>query len=245
MGKKLVFILFFMFFTCANIFAQESPLGRDYLYSEAYFDYLIEMANEEAFEAKEQEKKQQKKQETLYENEEITAFENNDEEDTQTNTFKLRIEENLKVNPYSETFKKPETKISIPASDKFSFTYAPTQYINKNYTDGRRLSSGIEYAPFKNLKFETGLETNYRDVDQNPLSRKIYFTPAFKVNDYFTVSFLNKYNFNDYSDDHDIGLYFTPSKTKAIDFKIFAGISNEHSGVQSQSASFYTNFYFF
>ena len=33
-------------------------------------------------------------------------------------------------------------------------------------------------------------------------------------------------------------------KTKAIDFKIFTGITNEHSGAQSQSASFYTNFYF-
>ena len=34
-------------------------------------------------------------------------------------------------------------------------------------------------------------------------------------------------------------------KTRAIDFKAFAGITNEHSGTQSQSASFYTNFYFF
>jgi len=231
---KLVLLTFCFMFLSA--LANEN--ARDYLYSEAYFDYLIECANEEAI-------LKQEKEEILIENDEITAFEFDDEIASDFEPFKLRIEEQSKINPYSETFKKPETKISIPTSDSFSFTYNTLQYINKNYTDGRRITSGVEYMPFKNLTFASGIETNYRDVDHNPLSRKIYFTPSYKINDYLTISFLNKYNFNDYSSDHDIGLYVAPFKTKAIDFKIFAGLTNEHSGTQSQSASFYTNFYFF
>ena len=225
--------------TCGNLFAQDANYPRDYLYSEAYFDYLIECAQEEA-----NTKEEQEKELSLKENE-IKAFEFDDEIKEEFTPFKLKIEESTITSAYSETFKKPETKIIIQTSDKFAFTYNAIQYINKNYTDGRRITTGIEYTPFKNLTFSSGVETNYRTVDHNPLSRKIYFTPTYRLNDYFSLSFLNKYNFNNYSSDHDIGLYITPFKTKAIDFKAFAGITNEHSGTQSQSASFYTNFYFF
>ena len=225
--------------TCGNLFAQDANYPRDYLYSEAYFDYLIECAQEEA-----NTKEEQEKELSLKENE-IKAFEFDDEIKEEFTPFKLKIEESTITSAYSETFKKPETKIIIQTSDKFAFTYNAIQYINKNYTDGRRITTGIEYTPFKNLTFSSGVETNYRTVDHNPLSRKIYFTPTYRLNDYFSLSFLNKYNFNNYSSDHDIGLHITPFKTKAIDFKAFAGITNEHSGKQSQSASFYTNFYFF
>ena len=244
MMKKTLLVLLLislMSFVCTYADEEKAPV-RDYLYSEEYFDYLIECAHEEAVKQKELE---EKKLESLQENNEIIAFEFSNEIEEQFAPFKLKIEQNSEVEKYSETFKKPETKIIIPTSDKFSFTYNTMQYVNKNYTDGRRITSGLEYTPIKNLTFSTGLETNYRDVDHNPLSRKFYFTPSFKINDYLTVSFLNKYNFNNYSSDHDIGLYIAPFKTKAIDFKVFAGITNEHTGTQSQSASFYTNFYFY
>ncbi|MBQ4646569.1 MAG: hypothetical protein IJB79_04400 [Candidatus Gastranaerophilales bacterium] len=240
MGKKLV-LLFFLMLSFAAFAADKIAANNDYLYSEEYFDYLIECANEEAIQQKENE--EIKANELILEDEVTFAFD--DEISDNFEPFRLRIEEKSTIEAYSETFKKPETKIIIPTSDIFSFTYNATQYINKNYTDGRRITSGVEYMPFKNLNFAAGVETNYRDVDNNPLSRKFYFTPSFKVNDYFTISFLNKYNFNNYSTDHDIGLYITPFKTKAIDFKAFAGITNEHTGTQSQSASFYTNFYFY
>lgn len=244
--KKILLVLFMfsLFSSFAITVAQEEkePV-RDYLYSEEYFDYLIECAHEEAI--KQQEEAQEATSEHSLNDNEITVFEFNNEIEEEFIPFKLKIEQNSTVEKYSETFKKPETKIIIPTSDSFSFTYNTTQYINKNYTDGRRITSGVEYTPFKNLSFATGLETNYRDVDHNPLSRKIYFTPTFKINDYLSISFLNKYNFNNYSSDHDVGLYIAPFKTKAIDFKIFTGITNEHSGAQSQSASFYTNFYFY
>ena len=237
MHRLLVFLFIVLFAFASSSFANDDN-ARDYLYSEEYFDYLIACASEEVA-------LQNKKNEELVTESEITAFEFDKEIDSKFEPFKLKIEETSKVGVYSETFKQPETKIIIPTSDNLSFTYGTTQYINKNYTDGRRITTGVEYSLFGNLKFATGLETNYRDVDHNPLSRKAYFTPTYRLNDYLAVSFLNKYNFNNYSSDHDIGLYITPFKTKAIDFKAFAGLTNEHSGAQSHSASFYTNFYFF
>lgn len=235
---KLIFLSIFILFSACNSYADDNV--RDYLYSEAYFDYLIECANERAIE----EKNSVQKEETITEENEITAFEF-DENTTQYEPFKLKIEETSTISKYGETFKKPETKIVIPTSEKFSFIYNTSQYINKNYTDGRRITSGIEFTPIKNLNFATGIETNYRDVDQNPLSRKIYFSPSIKINEYLTISFLNKINMQTHSSDHDLGLYISPFKTKAIDFKIFTGFTNESSGANSQSASFYTNFYFF
>lgn len=241
MGKKLVFLMFFIAISCTNLSAQETSEAIDYMYSEAYFDHLIECAQEEATAKKEQ----QENKELPIQEEEITAFEFQDKINEEFVPFKLRIEESLQTEVYSETFKKPETKVFIPTSDKFGFVYNNIEYINKNYTDGRRIITGFEYNPIKNLTFSSGVETNYRVVDHNPLSRKFYFTPSYRINDYLAISFLNKYNFNSYSSDHDIGLYITPFKTKAIDFKAFAGITNEHTGRQSQSASFYTNFYFY
>ena len=237
---ECIFIFILFFCSSLTLAHEEQTSARDYLYSEEYFDYLIECANEEAISAQEEQK-----QETLSLENDITAFEFDEEIEGSYTPFKLRIEETSNIEKYGETFVKPETKIIIPTSDKFSFTYNATQYINKNYTDGRRMASGIEFAPFKKLNFATGIETNYRDVDQNPLSRKLYFTPTLKINEYLTLSFLNKLNVLTHSSDHDIGLYVAPFKNKAVDFKVFTGITKETSGAQSQSASFYTNFYFF
>lgn len=237
---KLIFLSIFILFSTNISHADENV--RDYLYSEAYFDYLIECANEKAIEEKnlaQQEEIKEKTEET-----EITVFEF-DESTNQYEPFKLKIEENSTISKYGETFKKPETKIIIPTSEKFSFIYNTSQYINKNYTDGRRITSGIEFTPIKKLNLAAGIETNYRDIDQNPLSRKIYFSPSIKINEYLTIGFLNKINMQTHSSDHDLGLYLSPFKTKAIDFKIFTGFTNESSGANSQSASFYTNFYFF
>lgn len=237
---KSIFLSIFILVSINISYADDS--ARDYLYSEAYFDYLIECANEKAIEEKNLALKKETEEKT--EENEITAFEF-DEITNQNEPFKLRIEETSAVSKYSETFKKPETKIVIPTSEKFSFIYNTSQYINKNYTDGRRITSGIEFTPIKKLNLAAGIETNYRDVDQNPLSRKIYFSPSIKINEYLTISFLNKINMQTHSSDHDLGLYVSPFKTKAIDFKIFTGFTNESSGTNSQSASFYTNFYFF
>ena len=242
MNKVKLLIIFIIILCSSFAFGhEEQDNARDYLYSEAYFDYLIECANEEAIQHQEQEQKE----ETLTLENDITAFEFDDNIEESYIPFKLRIEETKNIEKYSETFVKPETKIIIPTSDKFSFTYNATQYINKNYTDGRRMASGFEFAPFKNLNFASGIETNYRDVDQNPLSRKLYFTPTLKINNHLTLSFLNKYNVLTHSSDHDLGFYIAPFKNKAMDFKFFTGITKETNGAQSQSASFYTNFYFF
>lgn len=238
--KLVLFILFFSFFSC--VFAQDDESVRDFLYSEAYFDYLIECAHEDAIEQKENSR--ENTEIDLTDNE-INAFEFDEEIAGEYIPFKLKVEKYSTAAKYTETFEKPQTKIIIPTSEKLSFTYDTLQYINKNYTDGRRITSGIEYTPFKPLNFAMGVETNYRVADQNPLSRKIYFNPSYKINEHIAISFLNKYNFNNSSYDHDIGLYIAPFKTKAIDFKAYAGITNEHSGAQSQSASFYTNFYFY
>lgn len=235
---RLIVFIFFSLLLFNPTFASKENNPRDYLYSDEYFDYLIECANEEAIAKKEQE-------EILLEENDITAFEFDEQQNETLEPFKLRIEEHSTIEKYKETFEKPTTKIVIPTSDKFSFTYNTVQYINKNYSDGRRIASGFEYTPFKHLSLASGIETNYRDIDQNPLSRKVYFTPSFKINEYLTISFLNKINVQTNDSDHDIGLYISPFKTKAIDFKMFTGITKQSSGTNSQSASFYTNFYFF
>jgi len=235
--KLIITIIILNIFLLPAI-CEENNNARDYLYSEEYFDYLIECANEEAITKKEEQ------EEILLEKDDITVFEFGEEQDD-FEPFKLKIEENSTIANYKETFEKPITKIIIPTSEKLNFTYDTKTYINKNYTDGRRISSGFEYIPFKHLSLASGIETNYRDVDHNPLSRKLYFTPSVKLNEHITISFLNKVNVQTNESDHDIGLYVSPFKNQALDFKIFTGMSKGSSGVNSQSASFYTNFYFF
>ena len=243
---KLVLLLFSLIFSFGAVFAHEPQEDnvRDYLYSEEYFDYLIEMANEEHI-AQQEQSEEEISLEHEQKDDEVTFFEFDEEISSDFQPFKLRIEENSKVGVYAEQFVKPETKIYIPTGDKFGFTYSATQYINKNYTDGRRMTSGVQYTPFEKLSFATGIETNYRDVDHNPLSRKVYFTPTIKINDFLAISFLNKINVLTHTSDHDLGFYVSPFKNKALDFKVFTGITNERNGTYSQSASFYTNFYFF
>ena len=131
-GLKLVLILFLI---CANflfaVFADEDNPVRDYLYSEEYFDYLIESAMEEKNsqeELKQEEITLDDSNIQLEEENEITAFEFENIESSELVPFRLRIEETMNVSKYKETFKKEDTKTIIPVGDKFSFIQNTTKY---------------------------------------------------------------------------------------------------------------------
>ncbi len=247
MDKISKFIFILLFCIALNIFRANVAYGQnDYLYSQEYFDYLIECAQEDKYEQQQLEKEQTISNKEDNNEEDIISFDEQDViVDENLEPFKLKIEENIAIETYSETFKKEDTKVIIPTNDVLSFVYNTSRYRNKNYNDGQRIQSGIEYNPFKFLSFQSGVETNYRDYDQNLTSRKLYFNPVIKLNDYVNVGFYNKYNLLNSTSDHDIGLSFSPLKSKALDFSLYAGVTNEKNGTQSQSFSFYTNFYFF
>ena len=228
-----------LFWGFASYAQEQSSSGHDYLYSEEYFDYLIEYATN-------QEETQEECKNTPEENEdEISIFEFEDEIITDSTPFKLRIEENSRITPYSETFKKEDSKSIIPVGQKFSFVQDTLKIKNKYNSDDYRILAGAEYSPLKWLTFASGLETNYRGFDQNPRSRKFYFTPTLKLSDKISLSFYNKFDVSTKEQDHDIGINISPFKSKFMDFRVYTGITRNPSGAQSESVNFYTNFYFF
>ncbi len=212
--------------------SQKDAYKNDYLYSEAYFDYLIECAEIH----KENEHKKEKPIE-LDLNEQVVA------EDLEP--FKLRVENDNNINPYKESFKKVDSKTIIPVNDNFSFIQNTAKTRNKYNSNDYKILMGAEFAPYKSLVFSTGLETNYRGIDQNPTSRKLYLTPTIHINDIFSLSFHNKVNVQTYSTDHDIGLNISPFKSKVMDFGVYAGLTRNQSGSHSESINFSTNLYFF
>ncbi|MBQ9149782.1 hypothetical protein IJX73_02515 [bacterium] len=242
MSKVKLVLLITMSLISLVAFGHESANGRDYLYSEEYFDYLIECANEKAIEQQQEQKEQI---EELVENSEITAFEFQDGELGEIEPFKLKVESFNNIAAYKETFYKEDSKAIIPVGNKFSFIQDTTKFRNKYNSDDYRVLAGAEYTPFKFFQISSGVETNYRGYDQNPTSRKLYITPTLKFNDKISLSFYNKVNVQTNSTDHDVSLNISPFKSKAVDFKIYAGITKYEAGTHSESINFYTNFYFF
>ena len=250
---KLIFISFSFIFSCcfANI-EQQEEYKNDYLYSDAYFDYLIECASLEK-QAKDEKEKELKKENDIYSQpeDEIVASDNNDTDKqdeivvADSVPFKLRIENFSSPVKYGETFKKIDSKTIIPVNEKFSFIQNMTQVRNKYNSNDYKILAGAEYIPCKYFSVASGMEANYRDIDQIPTSRKLYFTPSFFLGDKFSLSFHNKIDTNTHSTDHDIGLNVSPFKSKFMDFGIYAGMTRNTSGSNSQSALFKTNFYFF
>ena len=168
MNRLVVFVLIlFLSFSCVS--AQSEEDNSNYLYSEEYFDYLIECANEDAL----SKQNEQQKEEVAEDSEMV--YKPDDEICPDCKPFRLRIEENSSVGAYSETFKKEDTKTIIPVGDKFSFVQDTLKYKNRYNSDDYRVLAGVEINPFKFLNFASGLETNYRGIDQNPTSRKLYF----------------------------------------------------------------------
>lgn len=246
-GLKLLVLFFYIFLTFGPSFAHENEDNvRDYLYSEEYFDYLIECAMQD----NDQKEAVQVEEEISITPEtepvsEITVFEFQDLEDESLVPFKLGISETVNVGKYSETFKKEDSKTIIPVGDKFSFIQDTTKFRNKYNSNDYRVLAGVEVTPFKFFKIASGLETNYRNIDQNPNSRKLYFTPTLYITDKLSLSFYNKFNVQTKSADHDIGINISPFKSKAVDFRVYAGITRYEAGNHSESVNLYTNFYFF
>lgn len=234
-----IFIIFLaLFLLSAPTYSKGEDNNRDYLYSQEYFDYLIECAS---IQKNEEEAANETQEEISYD--EIIPEESYITSDYEP--FKLRIQDNSRVNPYGETFKKEDSKTIIPLGDKFSIIQDTTTIKNKYSSTDYRVLAGVEYSPFKFVKISGGLETNYRGLEQNPNSRKIYFIPSFTITDKLSISFYNKMNVLTKETDFDIGLNLSPFKSKAVDFSIYAGSSRTPSGTHSESINFRTNLYLF
>ena len=230
-------------FCCAK--TQQEEYENDTLYSQEYFDYLIECASCD-YQKEQEAKKQKEKDEITLDELPVSPEENRDEDVISDNyePFKLKIE-NYDVGKYSQSYIKENSKTLIPVGDRFSFMQDTLQFRNKYNSNDYRILAGAEYKICNFLKFTGGLETNYRGYDQNPNSRKLYFTPVLSFGDKFSISFYNKFDTSNHSQDHDIGLSVSPFKSKALDFGVYAGTTQQQSGAHSESINFSTNFYFF
>ena len=245
MDKRVVILICFVMFFSSCAFCEEQIAQNDYLYSEEYFDYLIQCANEDAIEKQNEQKQEEQKQEEILADEGATFFEFEDEISPDCEPFKLRVEEFSTIGAYCETFKKEDTKTIISVNDKFSFVQDTLKYKNKYNSDDYRVLAGVELNPFKFLNLASGVEANYRGIDQNPTSRKLYFTPTININDKLSFSFYNKLDVLTNSTDHDLSINISPLNSKAMDFKVYAGYTINQNGTHSESINFYTNFYLF
>ena len=203
----------------------------DIIYSQGYFDSLIQ-SSKEAIE-KIDNKKEDEKEDSIIPDFDLAQ---------DTPVFKLRIENTEKFK-YDE-IRKQDTKIEIPLTDKFSFIYDTSKFKNKYNSDEYKISLGATIKFNKMFSLNSGMETNFQSLNQNPTAKKIYLNPNIKVNNKISIDFYNKLNTLDKSEDHDIGLKITPFKSRIMDFGLYSGITRAVSGEISQSMSFSTNFYF-
>ena len=236
--KKIIItilIIFLLPFSFAK--TQKEKHANDYLYSAEYFDYLIECAQKDREEAPEKQK-QGAIEIDLGEDEEINIL----SEDYAP--FRLKIEENLNIKPYKDSYKKIDTKTIIPLGAKFSVIHDLSKSRNKYNSNDYKILTGGEFIPNKYINVSSGLETNYRGLDQIPSSKKIYFSPGINLGNKISLKFHNKINVLNYSSDHDISLNVSPFKSKIIDFGLYSGLTRKRNGKVNESINFSTNFYF-
>ena len=255
---KSILVICFIFSSCFANTLQQEEYKNDYFYSDAYFDYLIECASMQQQEKIEKEKAEKKANEENKKNSDVStddSLELNNIEKSQdfpdeilvsdSEPFKLHIENFASTSKYAETFKKVDSKTIIPVNEQFSFIQNMTQFRNKYNSNDYRILAGAEYSPCRFFTLSSGMEANYRDIDQVPTSRKLYLTPSLFLGDKFSLSFHNKLDTSTHSTDHDIGIKLSPFKSKAMDFGVYAGLTRNPSGTHSESVNFSTNFYFF
>lgn len=225
---------------------QKEAYRNDYLYSAEYFDYLIECAEVE----------KQKQEELAKDNEsiEISVEENVEVVNSEPehiifeeveNPFRLHIAKYEQLSKYGETFKKIDSKTIIPVTDNFAFFQNMSKVRNKYNSNDYKVYAGVEYTPLKFLNIASGLETNYRGLDQVPTSKKMYITPTFNLTKKLAIYFPNKFDVNSHSTDHDIGVIVSPFNSGAVDFRMYGSMTRNQTGKTSESVNFITNFYLY
>jgi len=234
--KKLCTIIFLLFIALNCLCEAKSGYVKDNLvYSQEYFDSLIDES--EIY-------REQNTKDNIYN----SVFEECEfEEEILTDDitpFHLRIEKGIDTPVFKDSFKKADTKTIIPISNKFSFIHDTLKTRNKYNSHDYKILTGAEYQISKFLNLSSGLETNYRGLDQNPDSRKVYFSPQLSFGDKISLKFHNKINIQNYSTDHDIGLNISPFKSKIMDLGVYSGLTRKQNGAVSESINFTTNFYF-
>ncbi len=255
--KKIILIFSFCLlpFSLADNSAQKEGYKHDYLYSQEYFDYLIECASIEKQNEEDKIKAQKKlagkeanKAKKEDEENEIIPLEEDilaeDIIQSDFEPFKLHIE-SYDGSKYKESYKQENTKILIPISDKFSYMTDMSRTRSKYNSQDYKILAGAEYSIFDFLSFSGGLETNYRGLDQNPNSRKLYIAPKLSFSDKVSIVFPNKINIHTNTTDHDIGINISPFKSKFMDFGVYGGITKTSSGKVTESINFSTSLYLF
>ena len=251
--KKIFIIFSLLMFSFANAdnTAQKESYKNDYLYSSEYFDYLIECASIEKQDEEDkikEEKKLSKKTDKEDDFKEVTLEEDiliGDIIQDNYEPFKLHIESFENADKYKESYKQVNTKTLIPISDKFSYMTDLVTSRSKYNSQDYKILAGAEYNITDFLSFSGGLETNYRGLDQNPNSRKLYIAPKLSFKDKVSVVFPNKINIHSHTTDHDIGINVSPFKSKVMDFGVYGGITRTSVGKVTESINFSTNLYLF
>ncbi len=230
MNKKAVILIMFLLlnFSC---FSQENPQ----LYSQEYFDYLIECTQPKVI----------KKEEKTTKEEPVEISKENEIVIEDQEPFKLKIE-NTAVGKYTQSYIKEDTKSIVPIGKNLNFAQDIVKFKNNKYnSDDVKSTTGLEYKFSDYIKVSSGLETNYKGYNQIPDSQKIYFTPSLSFKDMIFIDFHNKYSARSGAVDHDIGLNVSPLKSKALDVGVYAGMTRNADGDISRSVIFKTSFSFY
>lgn len=237
MRRLLAIICIFIFVVdIAFCKTQQEEYQNDYLYSAEYFDYLIECA--------ENDKEEMQKEAKIQNQNKISDIELINLTQEEYIPFKLQIKQDEHISPFKDSYKKIDTKTIIPINKNFSAVYNNVKTRNKYNSNDYKILTGAEYNPVKYLNIASGLETNFRGLDQNPTSRKFYINPSLKLNDKLSITFLNKMNILNSSTDHDIGINLSPFKSKIADFRLYSGLTKAKDGNITESINFTTNLYF-
>ena len=128
-------------------------------------------------------------------------------------------------------------------NSKFKFTQNSKQFKNEYMNDECKFTTGGEYTPFKFLNIASGLESSYRQYDQNS-TKKFYFNPSVRLGEKVSIDFLNKVNIQNHTQSHDVGLKLSPFKSKNVDFGVYTGVNRTSEGVQTQNINFSTSIFF-
>ena len=212
-------------------FEAEDEYNESYLDSDRYFDYLIERNQLE----KNRNPKKDVKEPVKEVNEIILE---------DYNPIKLKANKTLKNQKYEEVYKKDNPKNSYFLSDKIELYQNSSASLNTQYSKEYKSTTGVELKPSKFLSVNSGVESKFRLDDQNPLSKKLYFSPMVNLGKNASITFHNKVDVENNSVDNDIELKVSPFKSKAADFGVYGATTRAQNGSMSKSINFSTNFYF-
>ena len=160
--------------------------------------------------------------------------------------IELKINQNLNIEPYEETFIQKNGKNEMFKTERLTLFSDTSKELSNYMTKNLKTSVNAHYRLNDTFDLKAGHEIWYVNPNASLGAKKVYINPRLNLSDSFYLDFLESYNEKNKNVEQEFGVNYMPKLfNNNASFGVKAGSTTNQGQLQSKKVKFSTDLYIF